>query len=269
MNVKVSLMGDLCFPWPVCLTAHDGMPCFEMPTPMMWFAGFALGQNQLSKTVRHANQFITLGGHDCGHMIPHIGPPILAPQLPLIIMFSSRKVMFASSTVKANGTPIACTEAFGAHPPLPMMCCGSPVSYPAGFPAFNSFHTLSVGLTVADLVAGFVAIAVAMVGRWVCRLGPLRKGLEGFPRELVGAATCKQFFVKQILGIASGAAKIAFTGEGRLQVEVGSAYAGAGVSSAHTRDGRRESGEGHFMAWQVNVDKSNRWSAGYRWGTSL
>jgi len=78
MRVSVSLMYDVCLPLPASMTIHAG-PCVESPTPMMWPPGLALQQNKLTRTVFHKSQFIVLGGHDCGHMIPHITIPASPP----------------------------------------------------------------------------------------------------------------------------------------------------------------------------------------------
>lgn len=228
MRVKVSLMGDVCCPVPLSFTVHDG-PCFEMPTPMMWPPGLALRQNKLTATVFHKQQFIVLDEHDCGHLIPHITIPPTNPKLPLYIAFSKRKVMFASSKVKANGAPVGCTQFLG--PFVPMLCCGSPVSLPNGFPSFNWLHTASVGLSMGDIAAGLVTFASSVLGNALCRLKWFDGGYEGLAKELVGSANLKGWLLKAGLGCLSGAARIALTGEGkRARIEIGSGYAGMRVA---------------------------------------
>jgi hypothetical protein len=242
MRVKVSLMGDVCLPRPASLTIHDG-PCFEMPTPMMWPPGLALQQNKLTTTVFHKAQFIALREHDCGHMIPHVTVPATNPELPLIIAFSKRKVMFSSSKVKANGAQIACTEIGSPPVPLPMLCCGSPLPCPTGFPSFNGLHTVSVGVSIGDIVAGFIAIAMGIVGELLCaRFGLTKGGLAGLASKLLGASTVQEWAFKQALGLISGCARIALTQEGKLKVEVGSGYAGFEATIEHEREGRLKLG---------------------------
>ena len=242
MRVKVSLMGDVCLPRPASMTIHDSL-CFEMPTPMMWPPGLALQQNKLTTTVFHKSQFIVLRSHDCGHLIPHVTIPSASPKLPLIIAFSKRKVMFSSSKVKANGAQIACAE-IGAPPvPLPMLCCGSPVPLPTGFPSFNSLHTVSVGISIGDIVAGFIAIAMEIVGEILSeRLKLTEGGLSGLAAKLLGASTVQEWALKQALGLLAGCARIALTQEGKLKVEVGSGYAGVEASIEYEREGRLKLG---------------------------
>jgi len=242
MRVKVSLMGDVCLPRPASMTIHDGL-CFEMPTPMMWPPGLALQQNKLTSTVFHKTQFVVLEGHNCGYVIPHVTIPLTNPKLPLYIAFSSRKVMFSSSKVQANGAQVGCTEIGGAPVPIPMFCCGSPISVPNGFPSFNSLHTVSVGLSIGDIVAGFIAIASEMLGESLCeRWGLKAGGLAGLAAKLLGASTLQEWALKQALGALSGCARIAATQEGKLNVEVGSGYARARASQEFTRDGHNTLG---------------------------
>jgi hypothetical protein len=249
MRVKVSLMGDICLPWPAGMTIHDGisppppvylprLPCFESPTPMMWPPGLALQQNKLTTTVFHKAQFVVLESHDCGYAIPHVTIPPTNVNLPLIIAFSKRKVMFSSSKVKANGAQIGCTELAGPPVPLPMLCCASPVSLPNGFPSFNSLHTVSVGLSAADIAAGLWALVCSVLGSVVSGLDGFKGGYEGLAKELVGAANWKEWAFKTALGCLSGATKMALTADGKLvRVEIGSGYAGLRLSSKQLSEG--------------------------------
>jgi hypothetical protein len=262
-------MGDVCAPVPLSMTIHDGA-CVEMATPMMWPPGFALQQNKLTTTVFHKSQFIVLGDHDCGHVIPHVTIPLANPKLLFYIAFSKRKVMFAASKVKANGSQVGCTELIGFHVPLPMLCCGSPVSLPNGFPMFNWLNTVSVGLSIGDVLAGFVAIAINVLGKLLCDLKWFKGGYDGLAKELVGAANLKQWALKNALASLSGAAKLVLTGEGKLlQLEVGSGYAGLGFSVEHKREGQlKVGGEAHILgtkadaAFAVNSDgtTSRQWT---------
>jgi hypothetical protein len=95
-------------------------------------AGFGMQQNKLTTTVYHKFRWIMLDGHDCGYMIPHVTVPPTNVLLPLQIAFSSRKTIFAASTVKANGTPIACTQLLPV--PVTMMACAEPISFPTASP---------------------------------------------------------------------------------------------------------------------------------------
>ena len=251
MRVKVSLMGDVCCPMPAPLTIHQGtppvpglyppgspLPCLEAPTPMMWPPGLALQQNKLTSTVFHKSQFIVVEEHDCGPMIPHVTIPPANVNLPLNIAFSKRKVMFTSSKVRANGAQIGATDLFGPIP-LPMLCCGSPLPLPNGYPALNSLHTVSVGIRIGDIVAGLIAIAAEILGEVLCGRWQLTKGGLGNPAaKLVGASTLREWGLKQGLGVLSGCARIVATQEGTLKVEVGSGYARAKAWQEFTREGR-------------------------------
>ena len=237
MRVSVSLTYDICLPIPLSMTYHAG-PCVESPTPMMWPPGLALQQNKLTRTVFHKSQFIVLGDHDCGHMIPHVTVPA-SPMSLLYTAFSTRKVMFASSRVKANGAPIACTELFAPHVPLPMSCCGSPVPLPIGFPALNALNTVGVGLSQRDIVAGFFAIACNTLGKLIRSLKWFEGGYDGLAKELVGAANFKDWVVKNIFASLSGAAKIVLTGDGnQVRIDLGSGYAGMRLSWKTSPDDR-------------------------------
>ncbi len=238
MRVKVSLTGDVCAPAPVSMTVHDG-PCFEMPTAMMWPPGLALQQNKLTKTVFHKSQFVVLDGHDCGHLIPHVTIPITNPKLALYIAFSKRKVMFAASKVKANGAQVGCTALIGFHIPLPMLCCGSPMSLPNGYPMFNWLNTVSVGLSMRDLLSGCIAILIDFVGKFLGNLSWFKGGYDGLIKELVGASGFKGWALKNALASLSGAARLALTGEGKyLRIELGSGYAGFQLSWKRSPDDR-------------------------------
>jgi hypothetical protein len=244
MRVKLSLMGDLCMPQPGLLSFHEAFPCLEAPTPMMWAPGFALQQNKLTKTVFHKSQYMALDGHDCGHWIPHtwISPIPPAPvffNLPLTVAFSKRKVVFASSTVKAEDSQLACTQLSGLVP-LPMMTCASPVSLPNSFPVHNGLHSVSVNLTIGDLVAGVFNIVLSMVADGLGTMKQLKKGLDGILKELVGAANLQHFCVKVAFGIFTSAARIAATQEGDLKIEAFSAYLGGEASVGIRRDGKTE-----------------------------
>jgi hypothetical protein len=243
MRVKLSLMGDMCMPQPVLLSIHEAFPCLELPTAMMWAPGFALQQNKLTKTVFHKSQFMALENHDCGYWIPHIwtlpfpAPPI-ALQLPLIIAFSKRKVMFSSSTVKAEDSQIAGTQINSAVA-LPMLTCGSPVPLPNSYPMFNWMHNVSVNLTVGDVIAGYLSILVTMVGEGLIKLHKFDRGpLNGVLKELAGASGLKHYCLKAVIGLAVSAVRLCGSRETEIEVEFFSAYLGGKVSIQSKRDGR-------------------------------
>jgi hypothetical protein len=251
---------------------------------MMWPPGLALQQNKFTSTVLHKYQFMVLDGHDCGYMIPHVTSPP-TPKLPLTIMFSGRKVMFSASKVKTNGTSVGCACIFTFAMPTPMLCCAFPVSLPIGFPPLNALHTVTVGMTLADWFAGAIAIVLTMVVDAICSYAGGKSGLSDEVAALLGFANLRQFLLKAGLGIATGAVKMALTGEGNIQIGVGSGYAGFQVSVGRTQEGNWTAGAqvnavvpmtptsvqgGYQHSWNADGTSSNQWtgSAGSPVGTA-
>jgi hypothetical protein len=119
--IPVSIASDLTLPFiPPPITIHDfvAVPpapappvcmAIESPVAVMWGPGFALFQNKLTTTVIHQGMPFALDGHDCGYMITHVTVPVNNARLPIIIMFSGRKMAFAASTVKANVAAVGCS----------------------------------------------------------------------------------------------------------------------------------------------------------------
>jgi hypothetical protein len=222
----------------------------------------ALQQNKLTKTVFHKAQFVVLEGHDCGYAIPHITIPPANVKLPLIIAFSKRKVTFSTSKVKADGAQIGCTELAGPPVPLAMLCCASPVSLPNGYPSFNGLHTVSVGLSSGDFVAGLFAIICGVLGSLICRLEGFQGGHTGLVKELVGAANWKEWGLKTALGCLSGAAKVALTDDGKVvRIEIGSGFAGLRIASKQLPEGgskvEREYQVGSIQVGFAHTDNPN------------
>jgi hypothetical protein len=251
MRVKLSLAGDMCVPMPLLLNMHEAWPILEAPTPVMWPPGFALQQNKLTRTVFHKGQPMALEGHDCGYWIPHIWAPPFPPlpivfKLPLIIAFSKRKMMFSSSTVKTEDSQIGCAQLLGV--PLPMQTCGTPVSPPITYPVFNLLHTVSVNMTVGDLMAGFLAIALNIAGDVLGGLKALGPSLDGLAKELLGAGNFQKLCLKTCIGFLVSGARVAATQEGELKIEVFSAYTRLEGSIETKRDGKLGiSAEGQFF----------------------
>jgi hypothetical protein len=262
--IHVSLQGNLVFPLiPAALiTSHKftpippavvppaspAWPCVEPPVPVMWAPGFGLQQNKLTTTVYHKFQWMMLDGHDCGYMIPHVSIPATNLETPLQIAFSSRKVMFSASKVKANGTPIGCSQVLL----FPMMTCMNPVSVPGSYPPMNLLNTVTVGMSWQDVVSGCIAIACSVatdviILAYFPKSSPFAKLGGGIVGKLLGAGSLPQFLVKTGFGIVAGAAKILLTGEGTIQVKVGSAYGQVQVSYSR-KDGANVWGAGGQIA---------------------
>ncbi len=238
MRSKLSLAGDMCMPHPILLSLHDA-PCVEAPTRILWPPGFALQQNRLTRTVFHKGQLMALAGHDCGHWIPHVWAPPWPPlpiliKLPLIVITSQRKMLFSSSTVKANGSQIACSQLLGGMF-LPMRTCGSPFAFPTSSTLLNFLHSVSVNMTIGDLVAGFLDIALNLALEAI-----LRKRLPGPKKEEAKESwgdKLMEFSRKTAIGVLVSGARIATTGEGELGIGVGFAHQEVGASAGIKRDG--------------------------------
>ncbi|HWO08734.1 MAG TPA: hypothetical protein VNN80_04620 [Polyangiaceae bacterium] len=243
--IPVSIASDMTLPFfPPMGTIHDYVPvppapappicaAIESPVAVMWGPGFALFQNKLTTTVIHQGLPFALDGHDCGYMITHITLPINNARLPIIILFSGRKMAFAASTVKANGAAVGCSTLLL----FPMMCCAFPVTVPTGFPVANSLNTVRVGLTPMDIVFGVIGMAATIVGDILtCSAPSVPDGKEILSKVLLGDSPAN-WAIKQGLGVAVGVARILITGEGSVQVQAGSSYVGVTLGYSRSADG--------------------------------
>lgn len=173
MKVKINVIYD----FSVGALTHNMLapPAIPAPVPtlsiemictMMWTLGFLANQNKFSnggKPVTHRGFWIVLDGHDCGMMIPDLTvPPAPNIAYPMFWPFSSRKPVFAASTVKMNGTAVACAQTYGL-PPIPMMTCGDPLGAPTSLSMINAFNGVQVGLTWLDILVGVITIVFSMV----------------------------------------------------------------------------------------------------------
>jgi hypothetical protein len=255
----VSISTDLTLPLiPPCITWHDfayvtpaltgTTMCFEMPVTIMWPPGFALAQNKLSTTVLHKMMPIALDGHNCGYMIPHvtIPPAPLNTLLVFQILLSSRKMVFAATTVKANGQQIACN----LFVLLPMTCCANPVTLPNGTAITNLANNVEVGLSWMDVLAGWLNIAITMIADKLVRskTGPSVPKLDSkalFERFVLPltAKNWTNFAIKSVAGLVTGGVRILLTGEGALSIKTGTDYATVGLGFTKTKDG----------AWSVSA----------------
>jgi hypothetical protein len=101
-------------------------------------------------------QFIQQG-NDSGFVVPHIAIPPPSVLLPVVIAFGGSKPMFAASTVKMQGIPVAagmipfCFTSFNQG-------CNDPCNYPGDIVICP--NTVLVGLTLGDFLGGLISIAV-------------------------------------------------------------------------------------------------------------
>lgn len=231
----------------------------EAPVNAWWPPGYALGAAKFTTSVFHIHQQICLDGHDCGKFIPHLQvAPAPNNMLTLLhIPLSSRKANFNASTVKMNGKSPACMTAI-AWPPTPMTYCSEPIKMPLADAPTAHLNTVIVGMTLGDWLAGAFAIAAGMILDYV--LFRMSGGTRGFGAgagkqiamsragqsvaqllrsKFVGALTTDmtQWAIKQGVGVLTGAARIALTGEGTIGIsyQIGGPFLGATGSVGVTR----------------------------------
>ena len=210
----------------------------EMIATFMWTLGFAMNQNKFSngaKPVTHKGMWIALDGHDCGMMIPDVTIPPVNLWYPMMWPFSSRKPSFAASTVKMNGTAVACAQWIGL-PPLPMMTCGEPVSVPVCWSALSVTNTVQVGMTFLDLIIGLITTVASIITDIL--VNKLNLG-DSFARVALGNA------IKGLspVSIFAGFATTALTGNGTFAVSFGLPFANVSVSFTPNP----EAGSPHFV----------------------
>ncbi len=237
MKVNVNIITDFSFG----ILTHKLIPpppappipatmSVEMPTTFLWTMGFLMNQNKFSngaKPVTHKGVWIALDGHDCGMMIPDITVPP-APNLnyPIGWLVSSRKPSFSASTVKMNGTAVACAQWIGL-PPLPMMSCGDPISAPVSWSALSVTNTVSVGMTFTDLVVGYLNIAASVLVDYIFSKIPFNKLGLGNVLETILGNSLKGLSPVSIL---AGFATSALTGNATFAVSIGLPFAGVSFS---------------------------------------
>jgi len=223
---------------PPAIPAPVPIPSVEMIATMLWTLGFLANQNKFSnggKPVMHRGMWIMLDGHDSGMMIPDVTiPPAPNVAYPMFWPFSSRKPVFAASTVKMNGTAVACAQTVG-FPPIPMMTCGDPLSAPTARTMINFMNTVQVGMTCADVVAGLITIAAAMITDYIFSKIPFDKvfgflGKSALAKQLMGTVLSNALKGLSPVSILAGFATSALTGNATIKVGIGLPFLGAQVS---------------------------------------
>jgi hypothetical protein len=237
MKINVNIITDFSFGFlthklipPPPAPPIPATMSIEMPATFMWTLGFLMNQNKFSngaKPVTHKGVWIALDGHDCGMAIPDLTiPPAPNLNYPLCWPFSSRKPTFAASTVKMNGTSVACAQWIGL-PPLPMMTCGDPIGAPVCWSALSVTNTVAVGLTFTDLIAGLINAIASMITDYIASKLPLDKlGIGPFAQAVLGNSIKGLSPVSILAGFASSA----LTGNATFSVSVGLPFAGMNLS---------------------------------------
>jgi hypothetical protein len=225
----------------------------DTPAPMLHPPGNMTFKNKYSTTVLHQNLGIILANHDLGIMLPHIqiAPAVNNFFTPMHILFSSRKIVFSSSSVKVDKAFVGFGGVIGL-PPTPMMVCAEPMGFPTGEVPTRWFNTVWVGMTWMDWLLGVGTIAVSM---YVDRLfnakgkyGPLKKLVKDqrqglgklvakkmFPQSMTDA---KKLLSKQAAGLATGIVTAMAKGEGETGLSIGSDYANVGLKVKRDDSGK-------------------------------
>ena len=231
---------------PLPFPPIPGMPfslaacALEIPVNAWWPPGAVLGSHKFTSTVFHNGMQICLEGHDCGKFIPHlqITPAFNNLLTFLQIPFSSRKANFSASTVLMNGKPTAGMTLI-AWPPTPMTYCADPISPPLADAPTSHFNTVEIHISLMDWLAGAFAVALSMVVDYVLfRRGGVTKFQEKAAKEALASeagdsvarlvsrrvvaklkgSLDSTWAIKQGVSIASGAMRIALTGQGSMGV---------------------------------------------------
>lgn len=233
--VHVNIASDLTegFSTHICIPPMPSptMPSREWPVEQGWAAGRA--KHKIAGTVYHRRRGIVQHGHDCGAGIPDQAPPYVDANayLPIIMLKSSRKVMFGASTVKAEGTAVG-----GAHrePNLPMLSCGEPLPLPFTYPVANHTNTVLVGFTQADIDRGWEDIVDAILIEVVCFLMSIGNPIGGIGDFVAGVLGVDP--MKSALGAAVGlrrsilrSAESGWTEPISIKVETGGGAVGGGA----------------------------------------
>jgi len=204
----------------------------EMIATQMWTAGYFLGQNKFTTTVKHHNFPVCQADHDIGILIPDITIPFVNFYYLIMWPFSSRKMAFSSSSVKFDGQQVACSQV--APIPLPMMTCGDPFTLPTAVPIINWLNQLKVGMSLADLLLGIAKIAVSIaIDAIFNKLGSAKGGAAAAKKAAKEAAeaAAKKSVGRQIAGaiLPEVAGKLGVTPKAFFKKSV-NALAGFGFS---------------------------------------
>ncbi|MCB9681137.1 MAG: hypothetical protein H6733_06655 [Alphaproteobacteria bacterium] len=258
---------DLCLPVPLmCL--HDFTPvpgpvpppqpglaggtAVEIPVPAGWGPGVALDACKLTTSVFLGAFPMCQEEHDCGALIPHVQVVPAPANLDTIghVVNSARTARFSASTVKADGTALACMNLIG-WPPAPMSCCSDPTDLPIGSALTNLLNTVEVGMTFGDVLAGWVAIAADALVDAACEALGGGEGADGpddpwasVLADVVGdgvptdRADLVAVGLKAAVSVGCGLVKIAATGEGDATAEltVGGPFLGLSVEVGASRE---------------------------------
>lgn len=149
---------------PPVLTPVPMGPYVESPAPIWWIPGYVTGKHELTTTVFHNHLTIAQEGHDLGMMLIHVAIPPNDLLIPVNMLASSREAKFEASEVIANGKPIACcTMIDWAVLPTPMKACSLIPAYHVGCGMSLLLNSVIVGMSVTDMIAGYVSAILDLV----------------------------------------------------------------------------------------------------------
>jgi hypothetical protein len=196
-------------------------PHLEVPNTLFWEPGAAAGQNKLTSNVHSEGKTIALQAHDVGTLAVHVAPSL---KLPITLLFASRKMNFSAHTVKMNGTSTG-VSSFWA--PTPMSVCSMIVPSLA-IPVSNVMHGVNVGMTVGDMIAGYVSIALTIVANiTAAAIAEAVPEIGYFAGQVCGATA----------SLIAGAVQIIATGEGTVGVTIGSPPLAVSGGVSRSNDG--------------------------------
>lgn len=154
---------------------------------------------ELSFTAFTFNGWTMKRGTDIGPLIPHIGIPSLLT--PLDIAFSSSASYFGPSSCCVEGAPVAAALFMFANPNLN---CNEKCPAPTGL--VLCFTTHYVGMTLLDVLFGFITMGIAVV------MEVAISGLAGVAGEAAQKAVIKPVCNRVAAKLASRRAARAATG---------------------------------------------------------
>ena len=198
---------------------HDGV--FFMPPPVppvagkSWHIGIGyMGMSNLSGEEKHNDKKVLADGvHLCSRsaevkrlILPHIniGPFFIAPNpnllIPLLILGSSSKHMFAAGSVKGKDGSIACTFIPSCYVGVGLnQACADPCGMPTSIVVMHG--TVFVGMTLADFFIGLfliiIDIAIDLLLGWIC--DKTGKKLKAWLMKKTGAGNFLRTQMKKLL----------------------------------------------------------------------
>lgn len=225
-----------------------GGVALDLPVPMYWPPGFALGTNKLTVAVLHKGMPVVLDGHDCGTMIAHVQcvPDPANAFSPIHICFSSRKVNFFSASRVFEGKCIGISKLL-AWPPAPMTSCGEPISLPGTGVPTTVLNSAVVDFGWVDALIGWGTVCAMLA--FECAIAPLKAPANPWKTMMMNKIGIgPRSLGKQGIATLSGATRTATTdGPAGIAFAVGSPYLRAGYGVSRDKKGNFSAA----MNWNV------------------